>query len=548
MSAAFVDLNPAELDALIERVEQAIEHDLALSNEDLRLLLQALLTLAQLQERLQDQAITLSKLRKLAGLVASSEKLRTVVPQATGEASEAAGSSSSPAHNHKLPKPPPTPPAPPMIHNRCTHALVDLSKGQRCPECGRGTLYKYQPSVVVRITGQTPLVSTQHIRERLRCNTCGQYFTAPLPAAVTEDGPPEQTYGYSARAVMGIHKYFAGLPFYRQQTLQQLFGFPVSASVVFDQCEALADAIRPVFVSLRTLAGQQAFRFYLDDTTNRIVGQGPVMKPDRRTGKLKERTGIYTSGVIAELPGGQRCVLYQTNIGHAGEWIDELLRARPPTAPAPIVMCDALSRNRPSVLSDYDLALCNAHARREFVDLASRFPEVVEAVLVPYARIWEHEHHCQEKQLTFAQRLAYHRTHSLPVMEQIRSWGQQQLDDGMVEANSRLGEAIGYVERHFEGLTAFCRIEGAPIDNNLMEQALKLIIRGRKNSLFFKSTTGAAIADVITSVIATAYQAGVNVFDYLVVLQRHAEAVRKQPQDWLPWNYTQNLDANQEAA
>ena len=111
MSAAFVDLNPAELDALIERVEQAIEHDLALSNEDLRLLLQALLTLAQLQERLQDQAITLSKLRKLAGLVASSEKLRTVVPQATGEASEAAGSSSSPARNPKLPKPPPTPPA-----------------------------------------------------------------------------------------------------------------------------------------------------------------------------------------------------------------------------------------------------------------------------------------------------------------------------------------------------------------------------------------------------------------------------------------------------
>ena len=101
-------------------------------------------------------------------------------------------------------------------------------------------------------------------------------------------------------------------------------------------------------------------------------------------------------------------------------------------------------------------------------------------------------------------------------MEQIRAWGQQQLADGTVEANSRVGEAIGYFERHFGGLTAFCRIEGAPIDNNLMEQALKLIIRNRNNALFFKSTTGAAIADVITSVIATAYQAGVNVFDYRI--------------------------------
>jgi len=374
MSAAFVDLSPEELDALIGRVEQAIEHDLALSNEDLRLLLQALLTLAQLQERLQDHAITLNTLRKLAGLVARSEKLRTVVPPATSEPGEAAGSSSSSARKHKLPKPPSLPPAPPVIHERCTHALTEFSKSQRCPECGRGTLYQYQPAVVVRIRGQTPLVSTQHLCERLRCNTCGQYFTAPLPEPVLEDGPAEQTYGYSARAVMGINKYFAGLPFYRQQSLQQLFGFPVTASVVFDQCEALADAIRPVLVALRTLAGQQGVRFYLDDTTNRIVGQGPVIKPDRRTGKPKQRTGIYTSGVIAELPGGQRCVLYQTNVGHAGEWIDELLRARPPTAPAPIVMCDALSRNRPSVLSDYSLALCNAHARREFVDLARCFP------------------------------------------------------------------------------------------------------------------------------------------------------------------------------
>jgi transposase len=379
------------------------------------------------------------------------------------------------------------------------------------------------------------------------CAATGAYFTAQLPEAVQQDGPAEQTYGYSARALMAIQKYFAGAPFYRQQTLQQLFGMPVSASTVFDQCEQLANAIRPLFVCLLALAGN-AVLYLIDDTTNRILAQGPIHKPDRRTGKPKERSGVYTSGMIAVLADGHRCILYQTNIGHAGEWLDEIVRARPPTAPAPIVMSDALSHNRPSVVAVYHQALCNAHARREFVDIAHLFPDQVTEVLERYALIWENDHACQDQALSPAQRLAYHREHSLPVMEQLREWGQQQLESGTVEANSGLGQAIGYFHRHFQGLTAFCRIEGAPIDNNSMEQALKLIIRGRKNALFFKTPAGAAIADVITSVVATAHQAGINAFDYLIALQRHADELKAQPERWLPWNYQATVEAEKKAA
>jgi hypothetical protein len=199
-------------------------------------------------------------------------------------------------------------------------------------------------------------------------------------------------------------------------------------------------------------------------------------------------------------------------------------------------------------VADYHQALCNAHARREFVDVAAHFPEQVTWVLERYGVIWDNERHCQTQALSPAQRLAYHRTHSLPVMEQIRDWGQQQLANATVEANSGLGQAIGYVERHFRGLTAFCRREGAPIDNNRMEQALKLIIRGRKNALFFKTPAGAAIADVMTSVVATAHHAGINTFDYLVALQRHADAVKRQPERWLPWNYQAAIETEKKAA
>lgn len=94
--------------------------------------------------------------------------------------------------------------------------------------------------------GHSPLVSTQHLLERLRCNTCGAYFTASLPDKVREDGPAEQTYGYSARALMAIQNYFASVSFYRQQTLQQLFGLPVSASTIFAQCEHLSNDLHPL--------------------------------------------------------------------------------------------------------------------------------------------------------------------------------------------------------------------------------------------------------------------------------------------------------------
>jgi transposase len=71
-----------------------------------------------------------------------------------------------------------------------------------------------------------------------------------------------------------------------------------------------------------------------------------------------------------------------------------------------------------------------------------------------------------------------------------------------------------------------------------VERALKLFIRQRKNSLFYKSEHSAYIASVLTSLIATCIYAGVNVIDYLVALQEHRAEVFADPSAWLPWNYT----------
>jgi len=95
------------------------------------------------------------------------------------------------------------------------HSLDELSKGDECPECETGKRYKYEPATLLRSTGQSPFVPVQQVMERRRCNACGAYFTATAAEAVLGDGMSHQKYGYSARSLMGISKYYAGSPFYR---------------------------------------------------------------------------------------------------------------------------------------------------------------------------------------------------------------------------------------------------------------------------------------------------------------------------------------------
>jgi transposase len=68
-------------------------------------------------------------------------------------------------------------------------------------------------------------------------------------------------------------------------------------------------------------------------------------------------------------------------------------------------------------------------------------------------------------------------------------------------------------------------------------RAVKLWIRQRKNSLFYATEHSASIASLLTSVIATCLQAGVNALAYLVAVQEHRQAVFADPAAWRPWTY-----------
>lgn len=65
---------------------------------------------------------------------------------------------------------------------RVTIAHAVLHSGDPCPECREGKVYRQRESAtLVRFVRQAPLEATVFEMERLRCNACGEVFTAETP-------------------------------------------------------------------------------------------------------------------------------------------------------------------------------------------------------------------------------------------------------------------------------------------------------------------------------------------------------------------------------
>ena len=259
----------------------------------------------------------------------------------------------------------------------------------------------------------------------------------------------------------------------------------------------------------------------------------------RGLSRADERTGMYTTALVVKV--GERTIcLYYSGRHHAGENLKAVLAKRQSGRDKPLVMSDAPSRNE---VDETTLIRCHclAHGRRQFRDIEDVFPVECAVVIAAFKQVFDHDEEARLEQMSPQARLEYHQSVSRPIMDGLKSWLETQFADRLVEPNSSLGKAISYLLGHWETLTRFLEVAGAPLDNNVVERALKLFIRQRKNSLFFATEHSATIASVLTSLIATCIQSGVNAIDYLVALQEHRAAVFANPEAWFPWTYQASL-------
>lgn len=510
-----IELSAQELDALIDRIKSR-----SLFETDYETLAAMGETIHVLSHSVDEKSTSIKRLLKMI-FGASTEKTATIVNK------------QNPGNCDKKSK------TKPKGHGRngandytgaqkTTVAHSELKHKDRCPACLKGKVYVCkQPKRLVRVTGASPLRASIYELEKLRCNLCGEIFTAKAPPDIGE-----QKYDATAAAMIALLKYGNGFPFYRLENLQDSIGIPLPASTQWDIVRDLYWHAYPAFDELiRQGAGAKVI--HNDDTTMKILS---VVNETQDA----KRKGIFTSAVVSVLHD-HKIGLFFTGRKHAGENLADLLAKRQADLGPPIQMCDALSRNLPKNFKTL-LANCLAHGRRRFVDVYDNFPDECSHVLNGLAKVYQYDADAKSQNLTDDQRLDLHQKQSAPLMEELKTWFDKQFEEKKVEPNSGLGQAIKYMCNHWDELTLFLRQPGAPLDNNICERALKKAILNRKNALFYKTERGARVGDLYMSLIHTCQLCSINPFEYLVALRENTSEVKCRPDQWMPWNYKQAVE------
>ena len=532
-----IDISISELEAIVEHAKGA------LSEQEYQILQSVVKTLVFLTQELEKKHVSVERLKRML-FGAATEKLRNVIDEALDKQQENKPDHQSDNQIKDNEKPSGHGCNGADEYNGAEKVRVPhqkLKPGDSCPECGKGTVYETtKPGRLVRVTGQAPLKATVYELQKLRCNLCGTVFTAKPPKDVGDD-----KYDAQSVSMIALLKYGSGFPFNRLERLQGNLGIPLPAATQWDILSDCVAVFAPIHEAL-ILAAAQGKIVHNDDTRMKILNPPAFNESDKADCGEKtssERKGVFTSGIVS-VDDEHQVALFFTGHKHAGENLGDVLKHRASELAPPIHMCDALSRNMPDDFKAI-VANCLAHGRRRFTDVIENFPSQCRYVLEILAQVYKNDEVTRERNLSDHDRLIFHQSHSKALMDELQQWLTKQMDERKVEPNSSLGEAIGYMLRHWEELTLFLRRPGAPLDNNACERALKKAILHRKNAYFYKTQNGARVGDLFMSIIHTCELNNINPFDYLTQLQRHAKAVALCPADWMPWNYKKKLTSDQ---
>ncbi len=552
-----VQLTELEANALIVRIQNN-----TLTDED-RLIFSGLISFnLWLEQQLQAAKLSIHKLKKLFGFKSSEKKKPPININNSDQTNqplteETIGSTELGNNNETLTATNPSSTSnllskkstnrdPNANHGRygnndydgCEQILLQLSTvkcGDLCPCCeaagDHGRLHKVDPLIIVRLKGQPLITGTRYTVEKARCGFCGEYYSGDFPDII------KAKYDVSCSSTLAIARYWFGSPFKRIETSQAIHGVPLADATQHDLTKKLSQDVVPVYNVMNYLAANTELMFF-DDTPNIILEQKSITY-------ASNRKGVYTTAIVSKC-AENFIYLYCTSQRYAGENVGELLKNREPNQNNLLTMSDASANNTPKpmdadLLERWIICFCLVHGRRRFYELIdfkdNDSDKECRFVVDIISDIYKHDKECKIKNFDINQRLAYHREHSLPLMMALRVWFSNKLLHHEIEPNSSLGEAIRYMLKYWDKLTKFLHHPGAPIDNSICERAIKVAIRHRRNSLFFKTNAGAQKGDILMSIIHTAVRCGTNPLEYLNALQTYNKEMTTCPELWLPWNY-----------
>ena len=377
----------------------------------------------------------------------------------------------------------------------------DLSETEKlCPCCG-----ELRCRIGQEISEQLEYLPAsfkvlRHIRPKYACRACDAAGNSPQIAAKPKPPQPidKGLAGPGLLAYVAVSKFGDHLPLYRLENIFARQQVHVARSTMCAWLAAGAQLLEPLWV-LMIARVKQSRVIHTDDT------RVPIQAP----GEKKCRSGrLWTYIGDADHP----YVVF--------DYTPDRSRAGPQTW-----LGDYRGYLQADAYGAYDgiyapghvhEVACWAHARRKFFDALETDRQRAGQMLLLVRELYAVED--RAKELAEAQRLALRQSQSVPVLNKIEAWLQEQSANAEVLPRGPLGQAITYARNQWAALCRYTTQGFLNIDNNAAERALKRVALGRKNWLFAGHDAAGRTAALWYSFIAGAERHKTDPQHYLTSL------------------------------
>jgi transposase len=413
-----------------------------------------------------------------------------------------------------------------------------------CPCCGSAKLSKLGEDITETlevIPRQWKVIQT--VREKFSCRDCETITQPPAPFHVT----PRGFAGPNLLAMILFEKFGQHQPLNRQSERYRREGIDLSLSTLADQVGACTTALQPLhaLIERHVLAAE---RLHGDDTTVPILAKGKTVKGCIWT-YVRDDRPFAGPAPPAALFYASRDRRREHPALHLNSFTG-------------ILQADAYSGYnelydpaRPQ--GPITAALCWAHARRQFFELAdiatnarrgknasAISPTALEA-LKRIDALFDIERGINGQ--SAEERLRVRQEQSAPLLAELEAWLRQQRS--RLSSSASVAEPIDYMLRRWERFARFVNDGRICLTNNAAERALRGFALGRKSWLFAGSERGAERAAFMATLVMTAKLNNVDPQAWLAdVLARIGEHSIHRLDELLPWNWAIEMERRKLAA
>ena len=403
-----------------------------------------------------------------------------------------------------------------LVPRQIEHKVPDDRKN--CPKCGGQEFSALGPGKLTELYELLPgIIERQvHVQEKLRCK-CGEtILTADPPARVYD----KARFGPAFMAKVVVSKCADAIPLYRQAKAFKRAGVPIGPSTFGDLFHGAADIVSPLFKRLlEILVANQIV--LADETTLRVQE------------KKKTRTA-WLWDFLARDENDKQLIAYVFSRTRSGETPERVLG----NTVGKLLVDGYAGYNKVTVPGGRERAGCMAHVRRKLFDALSAAPEGARKGMDFIIDLYKVERIAMDDGVYGTPaHLKMRRDHSEPTMIEFKQWLEREQPKHL--PRGPMGEAIHYALAQWDALSLFLTDAGLPIDNNLSENALRIVALGRKNFLFVGHDAAGENLAGLYSLVATCEANGVNPVAYLTdVLLRVQTHPASRIDELLPHNWT----------